>query len=211
MGRYFLNKFGMEMKKKSARIVMVIGSLMLLLVFMFPLWSISLEAPQFPEGINMYIWVNQITGDTESTLQNMNILNHYIGMQKIEPDSIPELQYFPYIIIFMSALGVLFGLIGNRKTFFIWAIIMIILGILGVYDFYLWEYDYGHNLDPRAPIKVPGMVYQPPLFGSEYLLNFRAISYPALGSLFLGGSILLSLVAFYISKEKKEVKNEEVI
>lgn len=70
------------MKNKSSRIVMIIGSLMLLLVFLFPLWSISLEAPQFPEGINMYIWVNQITGDTESTLQNMNILNHYIGMQK---------------------------------------------------------------------------------------------------------------------------------
>ena len=78
---------------------------MLLLVFLFPLWSISLEAPQFPEGINMYIWVNQITGDTESTLQNMNILNHYIGMQKIEPDSIPELQYFPYIVVFMSVIN----------------------------------------------------------------------------------------------------------
>lgn len=199
------------MKNKSSKIVMIVGSLMLLLVFMFPLWSISLEAPQFPEGINMYIWVNQITGDTESTLQNMNILNHYIGMQKIEPDSIPELQFFPYVIIFMSFLGVIIGIFGNRKLFLTWAVIMIILGILGIYDFYMWEYDYGHNLDPMAPIKVPGMVYQPPLFGSEYLLNFRAISYPALGSIFLGGSILFSLVAFYISKEKKEVKHEEVI
>lgn len=199
------------MKKKSSRIVMIIGSLMLLFVFMFPLWSITLEAPQFPEGINMYIWVNQITGDTESTLQNMNILNHYIGMQKIEPDSIPELQYFPYVIIFMSALGVLFGLFGNRKTFLIWAILMIILGVLGVYDFYMWEYDYGHNLDPHAPIKVPGMVYQPPLFGAEWLLNFRAISYPALGSYFLGGSILFSGIAYFMSKEIKEVKNEKAI
>lgn len=197
------------MKNKSSRIVMIIGSLMLLLVFMFPLWSISLEAPQFPEGINMYIWVNQITGDTESTLQNMNILNHYIGMQKIEPDSIPELQYFPYIVVFMSVIGVLFGIVGNRKLFLTWTILMIILGVLGIYDFYLWEYDYGHNLDPHAPIKVPGMVYQPPLFGSEWLLNFRATSYPALGSLFMGGSVLFAGLAYFMSKEKKELKNEE--
>ncbi|MCB0702599.1 MAG: hypothetical protein R2863_10290 [Candidatus Kapaibacterium sp.] len=197
------------MKNKSSRIVMIIGSLMLLLVFLFPLWSISLEAPQFPEGINMYIWVNQITGDTESTLQNMNILNHYIGMQKIEPDSIPELQYFPYIVVFMSVIGVLFGIVGNRKLFLTWTILMIILGVLGIYDFYLWEYDYGHNLDPHAPIKVPGMVYQPPLFGSEWLLNFRATSYPALGSLFMGGSVLFAGLAYFMSKEKKELKNEE--
>ena len=197
------------MKNKSSRIVMIIGSLMLLLVFLFPLWSISLEAPQFPEGINMYIWVNQITGDTESTLQNMNILNHYIGMQKIEPDSIPELQYFPYIVVFMSVIGVLFGIVGNRKLFLTWIILMIILGVLGIYDFYLWEYDYGHNLDPHAPIKVPGMVYQPPLFGSEWLLNFRATSYPALGSLFMGGSVLFAGLAYFMSKEKKELKNEE--
>ena len=197
------------MKNKSSRIVMIIGSLMLLLVFLFPLWSISLEAPQFPEGINMYIWVNQITGDTESTLQNMNILNHYIGMQKIEPDSIPELQYFPYIVVFMSVIGVLFGIVGNRKLFLTWTILMIILGVLGIYDFYLWEYDYGHNLDPHAPIKVPGMVYQPPLFGSEWLLNFRATSYPALGSLFMGGSVLFAGLAYFMNKEKKELKNEE--
>ena len=77
-----MKTLGKAMKNRKSRIIMIIGSLLLLLLFLFPLWSISLEAPQFPEGINMYIWVNQITGDTESTLQNVNILNHYIGMQK---------------------------------------------------------------------------------------------------------------------------------
>ena len=41
-------------------------------------------------------------------------------------------------------------------------------------DFYLWEYEYGHNLDPTAPIQVPGMSYQPPLIGYKMLLNFGA-------------------------------------
>lgn len=197
------------MKFKFSNVAMIVGSLMLLLVFLVPMWKIRLEAPQFPEGIDMYIWVNKITGDTESTLQNMNILNHYIGMQKIEPDSIPELQYFPYIIIFMSILGVIFGLFGNRKFFMTWIILIIILGVLGIYDFYMWEYNYGHNLDPMAPIKVPGMVYQPPLIGSKYLLNFKAISYPALGAYFLGVAVILAFVAFLKDKKKIEEKNEK--
>jgi copper chaperone NosL len=197
------------MKNNKSRILMIIGSALLLVIFLFPLWRISLDAPQFPEGINMYIWVNQVTGDDEATLQNVNILNHYIGMQKIEPDSIAELQYFPYIIIAMAIIGVLFGIVGNKKLILTWVIIMSILGILGIYDFYLWLYDYGHNLDPMAPIKVPGMVYQPPLFGSKWLLNFHAHSYPATGTYILSLSVILAVLAFFIKGKKGEL-NEKV-
>jgi copper chaperone NosL len=60
-----------------------------------------------------------------------------------------------------------------------------LLGLLGLVDFYLWGYDYGHNLDPTAPIKIPGMSYQPPLIGSKELLNFTAVSFPHVGGVAL--------------------------
>ncbi len=183
---------------------MIIAALLPLALFFTPLWRITLEAPQYPKGITMYIWINQITGDTPGTLQNINILNHYVGMQYIEPDSIPELSFFPYIVIGMVVLGLIFAFTGNKKLFLTWGIIFILLGIAGLYDFYLWEYDYGHNLDPKAPIKVPGMAYQPPVFGSKMLLNFKAISYPYWGGLFLGLSIFLSFVAYFLSKKTSE-------
>ncbi len=186
----------------TSKIVMILGSLLLLLLFFTPLWRITLEAPQYPDGITMYIWIDKITGDTPYTLQNINILNHYVGMKYIEPDSIPELQYFPKIVIGMTALGLIFGFLGNRKLIMVWIGLMIVLGVLGIYDFYLWEYDYGHNLDPNAPIKVPGQAYQPPVFGSKMLLNFNAISYPYWGGLWLGLSMLLAAVSVFISKRK---------
>jgi copper chaperone NosL len=170
-------------KEMNKKIWMIVGSLGLLGLFLFPLWSITLEAPQYPDGITLYIWINQITGSEPGTLQNINILNHYIGMKYITPESIPELQYFPYIVVGMALLGVIFGLTGNWKLTLTWMIILSILGALGVYDFYLWEYDYGHNLDPKAPIKIEGMAYQPPLIGSKYLLNFKAISWPSTGAI----------------------------
>lgn len=189
---------------KSSKILMGIAALLLLSLFATPLWRITLEAPQYPDGITMYIWVNKITGDTDYTLQNINILNHYVGMKYIEPDSIPELTYFPYIIIGMTIIGLLFSFIGNRKLVLTWVLTMVVLGVLGIYDFYLWEYDYGHNLNPNAPIKVPGMAYQPPVFGSKMLLNFNAISYPYWGGLFLGLSMVLATISFFISGKKKE-------
>ena len=172
---------------------MFLASIMLLGLFLFPLWKIRLEAPQYPNGVNMYIWINKITGDTPSTLQNINILNHYIGMKYIKPDSIPELKYFPLIVIGMVVLGIGVALSGRKRLFVTWGIVLLILGSLGIYDFYLWEYNYGHNLDPNAPIKIPGMVYQPPLLGSKMLLNFNAISLPHTGAIFLSLAFVLNI------------------
>lgn len=186
------------------KILFIMGSVLLLGTFLAPIWRITLEAPQYPTGVTMYIWINKISGSESGTLQNINILNHYVGMKMIEPESIPELKYFPKVIIGMALLGILFGLINNKKLFIVWGIIIIILGILGIYDFYLWEYDYGHNLADDAPIKVPGQAYQPPVFGSKMLLNFNAISYPHYGSIFIGLSLAASFVAFFL-KRKQEI------
>ncbi len=190
--------------KNLPRVSFLIAALLLVLVFAFPLWQITLFAPQYPDGITMYIWVNKISGNGDGVLQNINILNHYIGMAKIEPESIPELQYFPYILYAMIATGVALFFVNRPKGFLIWSIVLIVLGILGIYDFYLWEYEYGHNLSPDAPIKIPGMVYQPPLFGRKMLLNFEAFSYPHWGSFFLGFSILLGLVAAWLGNRQRK-------
>ncbi|ROL61796.1 hypothetical protein D9V86_03970 [Bacteroidetes/Chlorobi group bacterium ChocPot_Mid] len=196
------------MKKiKISQILFALGAIMLLLLFLSPIWSITLTAPQYPNGISMYIWINKITGDTESTLQNINILNHYIGMNFIEPDSIKELTYFPYVIISMSILGLIIAFIKKGWLKVSWVVIMIILAIAGIYDFYLWEYNYGHNLSPHAPIKIPDMVYQPPLFGEKMLLNFKSESYPYIGSLWFGLSIVFGLLSYiFYRKERKNVQ-----
>ena len=199
-------------KKKGflPRVLMLVALACLGSVFLAPLWQITLDAPQFPGGLYLDIWVDGFSGDEEGgdIIQNINILNHYIGMQYIEPDSIPELTYFPYIIYVMLTLGLIVMLVDRAWSYFIWTAILVVLGILGVYDFYLWLYDYGHNLDPNAPIQVPGMVYQPPLFGEKYLLNFLAKSYPHVGGWFVGLSIVLSSLAFIFSKKRK---NETII
>jgi hypothetical protein len=182
---------------------MVLAAAALLVLFLSPMWRITLVAPQYPDGVTMYIWINKISGDTPGTLQNINILNHYIGMKEIVPESIPELKYFQFVVLGLFILGLLAAIVNKRKVYLGWVALLVILCALGIYDFYLWEYDYGHNLSDTAPMKFDVDSYQPPLFGKKNLLNFIAISYPHIGGWFIGVSILLGYLAFYFSKSKK--------
>lgn len=192
------------MKKKS-RVLLVIASLILILVFLFPIWRIYLDAPQYPEGLGLNIWVNKITGLNPNDLNTINALNHYIGMEKIAPDAIPELTIMPWIIVALVGWGLFAAYSKKRWTVFVWLIAFIILGIVGMYDFYMWEYTYGHTLNPNAPIKVPGMTYQPPLLGSKQLLNISALSIPFIGTYIILISVLITSYVLY--DERKSIKN----
>lgn len=171
-------------------------------LFVFPMWKIQLFAPQYPDGVEMHIWINKIGGATPGTLQNVNILNHYVGMQKIEPHSIPELQYFQYIAMAIMGLGLLAMILHRRPVYLAWTVLLAVLCAAGIYDFYLWEYDYGHNLSDTAPIKIPGASFQPPLFGKKDILNFTAVSLPHVAGYFVMLSMVLGLAAWKFKQRK---------
>ena len=153
----------------------------MLVLFFVPLWRIQLLAPQYPEGLGMLIRVNTITGLAPTDLENINGLNHYIGMKAIEPDGIPVLRYMPWVVGAIALFGLAVAVAGRRAFLIAWVATFAAAGGAGLADFYAWSYDYGHNLAADAAIKVPGMTYQPPLIGSKQLLNITASSWPAVG------------------------------
>ncbi len=184
------------MNKKNKRL-MGAAALILIGVYLFPIWSISLDAPQYPEGIGLNIWVNTIEGKEPQDLQNINGLNHYIGMKKIQPDSIPELDIMPYLFGILIISGLIIAARGSRRWVLVWLCSFVLLALVGLVDFYLWEYDYGHDLNPDAAIKIPGMSYQPPLIGTKQLLNMKTTSLPHIGFLFALASMGLAAWAWY--------------
>lgn len=200
---------------KKASILMIIGSLLLLGLFKFPLWNIMLGAPQYPEPLGMDIYIDGIKGMNEFDIQNIDGLNHYIGMKTLpKPEDMWEFSVFPMVIVGMAALGALIGLLAyfdkvNYNWFLGWLVLMTILGILGMYDFNAWMIDYGTNLDPNAIMKLQNpdgtpMSYKPPLFGHQKMLNFDAYSYPSLGGYLMGTGMLLTFVAYFVGKKSKK-------
>ncbi len=195
---------------KKSRILMFIAVLLPLGLFLFPLWNITLEAPQYPTPLGMDIYINDFSDANPYDIKNINLMNHYVGMKYI-PEAIPEFKVFPAVILIMSVLGLLVAFKGNYKWYLAWFILMAVLCAAGIYDFYLWEHDYGHNLDPKAIMKFTNpdgtaMGFQPPLFGTKHILNFTAHSYPQLGAYLLGGGIAASFIAFFLGKKEATPK-----
>ncbi|ARA93778.1 hypothetical protein AWN76_011780 [Rhodothermaceae bacterium RA] len=186
-----------------SRILLALASLALLAVYVLPLWHITLDAPQYPEGLGMYIEVNTIRGQNPGNLESINGLNHYIGMRPIVPDSIPELKILPWVFGFLIGFGLLGAALGKRWMLTAWVVLFALVMIVSLADFYRWGYDYGHNLDEAtAIIKVPGMTYQPPVIGTKQMLNITASSWPALGGWIAFGAFLIGLVALVLERRR---------
>lgn len=185
---------------KRERILLAVASLLLIALYLVPLWHIRLEAPQYPEGLGMYIMIDTITGQNEGNLASINGLNHYIGMKPIVPDAIPELKIMPWLFAFMIGFGLIGAAAGKRWMLMTWLVLFAVILVGAMVDFYLWGYDYGHNLDEaKAIIKVPGMTYQPPVIGSKTMLNITAHSWPAIGGWLGAASFMLGVGALFLN------------
>ena len=185
---------------RLSRLLVGAAALLLAAVYVLPLWHVRLVAPQYPEGLGMHIHVSSLRGATETDLTNINNLNHYIGMKRIETDAIPELGVMPWIVGALIAGGLLVAAVGKRRPLYLWLGVFGLSGVVGLVDFWRWEYDYGHNLDmAEAIIKIPGMSYQPPLIGSKQLLNFTATSWPGAGGVAAGLAFALGLTAMALT------------
>ena len=178
---------------KLSRSLFFLSALLLTASLFFPIWRIELDAPQYPEGLCLQIYANKLGGNVDI----INGLNHYIGMRTLHAEDFPEFTILPYIIIFYALLSLIAALLNNKKFANAVLIAFILFGIIAMADFWRWEYEYGHDLDPNAAIIVPGMAYQPPLIGFKQLLNFGAYSIPDTGGwLFLVSGILMLIAVF---------------
>jgi nitrous oxidase accessory protein len=192
----------------AARWMLAMSSALLSVAFVVPVWRISLLAPQYPEGLGMLIRVNTITGIKPADLNNINGLNHYIGMKAIVPDAIPVLHVMPYALAALVLMGLGVALYGRRWAAWSWLGLLAASGVAAMYEFWSWSYDYGHNLAPDAIIEVPGMTYQPPIIGSKQLLNFTAASWPAPGAIAAGLAFGIALAAVILFRKKPSALQE---
>lgn len=195
----------MDKLTKTERVIVAFASLSLIAIYFVPIWRIDLFAPQYPEGLTMKIWFNTLKGEIDI----INGLNHYIGMRKINVDMFPEFSFLGYVVGFYILLGLAIAAIGKRKILFWYIVFTAFGGVFAMYDYYRWGFEYGHNLDPTAPIKVPGMSYQPPMLGHKRLLNFDAYSLPDIGGWIVIAAAATMIIVWFIDwykAHKRKIK-----
>ncbi|MCU0249571.1 MAG: hypothetical protein MUE61_05145 [Vicinamibacterales bacterium] len=182
----------------APRLLVVASALLLVAVYLFPLWNLTMFAPQYPEGLRLDIYSYKLVGGNGGQdIPEINILNHYIGMRDLVTDDFTEFKWLPFVV---GALGLLYlraavmGTVGGLVDVLV---LNIYFSAFALWSFGYKMYVYGHNLLPTAAVKVEP--FMPPMFGGTQLANFEVYSYPQAGSYAMGLSSLLLVAALVVA------------
>jgi hypothetical protein len=198
-----LNQFLGRSLGATPRLLVLAAALLLVAIYVAPLWNLTMFAPQYPEGLRLDIYSYKLVGGNGGQdLKEINVLNHYIGMRDLIVDDFTEFKWLPFVV---GAIGLLYlrtavlGTVGG----------LVDVLVLNVYfsAFALWSfgykmYVYGHTLAPTAAVKVPA--FMPPMFGYKQLANFEVYSYPQAASYALALSTLLLFTAFVFAWRQQD-------
>jgi hypothetical protein len=184
-----------------SRLILLALAIPLVLTFTAPLWRISMVAPQYPDGLYMEIYAHKIDGGNHGQhIKEINTLNHYIGMHKIDRAELSDLDWIPFALGFLFVLTLRCAAIGNVRALIDLSVIGGYVGLFAFGKFVYKLYVFGHNLDPDAPIKLDP--FTPAIFGTKQIANFSTRSFPQLGAIYIGiffvgvlGLVLWHLIA----------------
>lgn len=182
----------------APRVLLLFSVLLVLPCYLFPLYDMTMFAPQYPEGLRLHIYSYKLEGGHGGQdAKEINLLNHYIGMKDLDTSDFTEFKWIPFVV---GAFGLLFlrtAVIGKIAHLLDVLVLYLYFGLFSLWSFAYKMYWYGHHLAPTASVKVAP--FTPPLFGYKKLANFEVYSYPALGSYALAAVALLLAVAFYLA------------
>ena len=186
-----------------SRLLLLAAAVAIAASFFFPLWKMHLVAPQYSDGLDLYIYSYKIVGGglNGQHLVEINNLNHYIGMKPIQQADFLEMRWIPFVfglIILLILRSIVFGEMSNVVDLFA---LYTYFGVFSIGSFWYRLYEYGHNLDPMAPMRIKP--FTPLLIGVKQIANFRESSFPQAGAYLLLFSVLLILLAGWWSRNEK--------
>lgn len=154
-----------------------------------PMWSFEFIAPQYPQGLRLDVLMTGAQGD----VFEIDIINHYIGMSKLENAAVNERALAPYALMALSGLALLIALLPDKKRF----TRILSLPILGfpiafVGVFFLWLYKFGHELDPAAPVDLTP--FTPTILGTGIIGQFKTFAAPGAGFYLACVAAILTLI-----------------
>jgi hypothetical protein len=182
--------------------LLLAATLLLAPCYLFPLYDMTMFAPQYPDGLRLHIYSYRLDGGHDGQdVKEINVLNHYIGMKDLTTDDFTEFKWIPFVV---GAMGLLFlrtAVHGKMAHLLDVVVLYLYFGLFSLWSFAYKMYWYGHHLAPTAAVKIDA--FTPPLFGYKKLANFEVYSYPALGSYALVATAVMLALALYMAWRQK--------
>jgi copper chaperone NosL len=196
------------------RIALAVLVIPLGLAFAAPLWRISMIAPQYPQGLSMDVYAYKIAGGNDGQdIHEINVLNHYIGMHKLDATASADLDWIPFALGGMALLALRVSALGTVRDLIDMLVVTsyVSLFAFGRFVYRLWVF--GHDLDPQAPVKVKP--FMPVIIGHRTVANFETFSYPQLGSfllaLFAVGVVALTIWHLVVGRQRAKASMKTAV
>lgn len=160
--------------------------------FFKPWWAFWLYAPQYPKGLKLVISLTGMGGD----VHEIDLLNHYIGMKHLADAAPTERQLAGFGIAAISVLTMVALTVAGKKLNKLIAVPAIALPLGFLADSFYWLYTFGHDLDPKAPLRITP--FTPQMFGNGTIGQFETFAQPAVGFWLALAGVTLALVATFV-------------
>ena len=165
----------------------------------FPLWSMTMRAPQYPGGLRLHAYGTTLAGD----VHEINILNHYIGMLPIEAPAL-ETALFPAGIAALTLLCLLSALHPWLRRLAILATAAVPVVMLADLQWRL--YAFGHSLNPKAPIRLKP--FTPLVIGETTMGNFVSTGMVSWGFVCIVAAAFVLLLGARLARPRQHAARE---
>ena len=193
--------FGRPLNGRS-RLLILAAALCLGLALLFPLWRIQLFSNQYPDGVKLEIFATRLQGgDGGNDLNEINVLNHYIGMRPIEAQDFPEMKWIPFGVGLFVLLCLRAAVLARMKELVDTFVLITYFGLFSFAVFYYRLYTYGHHLAPDAAIDVPP--FTPTVIGKGVIANFTVYSLPGPATALMTAAGLALVLAIFVSRRER--------
>ncbi|HET7289412.1 MAG TPA: cytochrome C [Thermodesulfobacteriota bacterium] len=177
-------------------IVLSAAAVLLFISIFFPYWKITLFAPQYPQGLAASMYVNRLTGD----VQEIDGLNHYIGMKPLGEAALLERTLSVFIIIGIALLIAGAAYVHSPFALFL-CIPAVFYPAFFLGDLYFWMRSFGMNLDKRAPLSGAIKPFVPPLLGEGKIAQFSTTATWETGLYLSIAASVLILIGLYFHRK----------
>lgn len=160
-----------------------------------PYWSMTLEAPQYPNGLHIQSYINRLEGD----VGEIDGLNHYIGMRPLAEAAQLE-RSLSIVLVAVTSLLVLATIFVHTKWAVLLALPALLFPIFFLADLGYWLRNFGQNLDPTAALSNTIEPFTPPVLGEGLIGQFRTVASAESGFYLACLASILILIGLYFHR-----------
>jgi hypothetical protein len=187
-----------------ATILLIAGAALLVASIFQPYWHMRLNAPQYPQGLHLTVWVDHMEGD----ISEIDGLNHYIGMHSLKDAAQIERRLAPVamlsIVLMIGATAFI-----HRKWFAPLTLPAMLFPLIFLGDMYFWLSNYGQNLDPRAALSNAVKPFTPTILGRGTVGQFSTDASVEIGWWMAVGASVLIMFGLHYRRQARQAAARE--